>query len=60
MILTQPRNVGNKDESDDYILDEHNKCAQTLVDIDAFDTMKVTTGSYTRKYSNGILVVEII
>ena len=49
MLSTQPRNIGNEDDSDNYVLNEHNTCAQTLVDINAFDTMEVTTGSYVRK-----------
>ena len=60
MLSTQPRNVGNEDDSDDYVLEEHNTCAQTLVDIDAFDTIEVTIGSYARKDPNGIWVDEII
>ena len=31
------------------MLKEHNTCAQTLVDIDGFDTMEVIIRSYARK-----------
>ena len=43
MLSTQPRNDGNEDDSNDYVLDEHNTCAQTLVDINAFYTMEIRT-----------------
>ena len=44
MLSTQPRNIGNENDSDDYVQEEHNIFAQTLVYIDAFDTMEVTIG----------------
>ena len=58
MLSTQPRNVGNEYDSDEYVLDEHNTCAQTLVDADVFDSMEVTIGSYARKDSDGIGLVK--
>ena len=59
MLSTQPRNAGHEDDSGDYVLQEHNTCAQTLIDIDAFDTLEVTTNSHARKDFVGIWVNEI-
>ena len=60
VFSTQARNVSHKDDSDDYVLEEHNTCVKKLVDIDAFDNVEVTTGSYAYKASNGIWVDKII
>ena len=60
MLSIQSKNIGNEDDSDDYVLEEHNTYAQTLIDIDAFDTIEVTTGSFARKDSDRIWVDEII